>query len=159
MCIWVRYVELDYDYLMGIFFGSGFHSHWLLTVVLRCYLTAFGNRFHAVICSVMCGNAKLWIIILIRVNEHIKLTYPLSTLPFLSSDYKNKKLFIILLDVLTNLYVCYYITFSYLFICFIFHIFSLKMKLLCCCAHVRRVTENCALCWTVFIYRELFKSW
>ncbi len=34
-------------------------------------------------------------------------------------------------------------------------VFSLKTKLLCA---RETVTENCALCWTVFIYHELFKS-
>ncbi len=33
-------------------------------------------------------------------------------------------------------------------------LFSLKTKL-----HCETVTKNSALCWTVFIYRELFKSW
>ncbi len=59
--------------------------------------------------SVETGNFLFKPIQIDRVNVPIKLTYPLSTLPFLRSDYEKNKLFIILLDVLTNWYVCYYI--------------------------------------------------
>ncbi len=41
---------------------------------------------------------------IIRVNVPIKHRYPLSTLPFLRSDYKKKKIFIILLGL--NLLIC-----------------------------------------------------
>lgn len=54
----MRYVELDDAYLMGFFFGSGSDFPGRLAVVLPCYLTAFGNRFHTIICSVKCGNVE-----------------------------------------------------------------------------------------------------
>ncbi len=38
-------------------------------------------------------------------------------------------------------------------------LFSVKTKLFCCLCARETVTENCDLCWTVFIYRELVKSW